>query len=1398
MRQERAGSPASSTESYRMKERVDALYYEFSKEDGEEGLPLATLCGSLVLRQLTKFHIVDRGHCRLRWKPRFGLKTEELDAFFDVLEPTQLLLSELASATASKPFVIDPKDILRKGLSGSNTLEELAFAHEVLKDRVASVGRVAFKFYSKGFGETPSSPATTNSSVYEELTGVYGPDEQLKRYLRHPRIADAVDVNAIRRFQSAPQTALSELGTVTVAELKKNFPDREPEDYPRVRHWNSRTGRMHEMEHPSNYEDDSTRILPEGFVTNRTADRKKSSGAFVRFQEPPEVSAYRTVTEVSKAAESTIAAVEHGAGYHRTITPPRSTAGNAASTSTPFTPGGNILWGLGADMPAHSTPWGQMRNQMENSFLADWSRVSVPMFPAAANGPAATAGPSTAATSQYPGAPAVTAGPQGADPSLLGALGSELPVPGNLGSLVDVLPAVTNTYHARPSAGWTPTVPTATQARATAGTSALPSAASAWPGNIPPPPPQSSTGPPPFPPFGGGPPGPGGPPPGNPTGLPYGPPFNNPPGGGGGPFGGGPTGGGPPSGGPPGGGPPAGPPGGPPGGGPPGGGAPGGGYPQGAADWWMPRMKNQLDANAIPSWDGSEATAVRYFVEVQEISAMGGYIPWQIGTYLWQRLESGSAVQSWYLTLPEEWKIIMRTHFLNYIYVIKTYWLGDEWLNKMHDMYKDMRFRRRGHENELPRQFIQERLMYARILGAAQPGSMAEVRDVMRAAPMPWRTMLQLELIPNTATLQRAVAEREDELILAAKPAAHGIGREYFEAEMRKVQRTLQEMRDNRGPPSRFQKRSAAGANVAEADDLIDLVNPEAAPTDAVAETYANEVRRQRPPPVGGYPYPRDNTRTKLNRPPPSPCKYCGSEAHWDRECKHHVIAMLAERTEAEYVEAYHTAAASEYISSAYVDESKMKHAHISELEHGEEGFVDDGIDSPWEWAVYPPPRIEEIHEPRVGPVHVLANSAHVIEAVSSADAAWFEGMTSPTTGVAPASATEDRSAGGQGLEDGAGPHAFTAHARRTDGEIADGERAEHAKIAEREKATPGRGGQRHVPSSGWNGEPIDGPVPPPRGGAPTKLAKHKVRPDGMAAVGVSVLSVRGRVGSLKAPCIDLRLDSCADITLVSEDFYETMNPKPQLKQGLRMGLFQLTDKSAKMRGYFQSVVYIEAADGAMLELDIEAYVVPKMTAPILLGEDFQLAYHLGVRRHVDAGTFVLFGGTPYEALAVPVGRSDDHLLVQEDTSKMVSFVRRKAHRRALAKRHRLLRKAKEEAQLVRAARDTKIRPGHSASVELDGDFGEDKEWMIEKIVLADGKDALFIVPNALISARHPFVPIANPSTHPRYIRKGDVIGQRRDPQKFLDTAYTAERWNAMAAHADATREIIAQLLESV
>ncbi|KAJ7471353.1 hypothetical protein B0H11DRAFT_1919894 [Mycena galericulata] len=159
-----------------------------------------------------------------------------------------------------------------------------------------------------------------------------------------------------------------------------------------------------------------------------------------------------------------------------------------------------------------------------------------------------------------------------------------------------------------------------------------------------------------------------------------------------------------------------------------------------------------------------------------------------------------------------------------------------------------------------------------------------------------------------------------------------------------------------------------------------------------------------------------------------------------------------------------------------------------------------------------------------------------------------------------------------------------------------------------------------------------------------------------------------------------------------------------------------------------------------------------------------QDTYRVDPKRQVreDAGLF------PINNLCMRRGRTNDHLLVQEDVSKMASFVRRKARKRAAPRRSRLKRRAAEESMLVCAARDVLIQPHHSAAVEVDGDFADDQDWFIEKIVLADESDEVFIVSNTLVSSCSPFVSVANPSDRPRFLRKGDIVGQRRDPPDFL------------------------------
>ena len=79
----------------------------------------------------------------------------------------------------------------------------------------------------------------------------------------------------------------------------------------------------------------------------------------------------------------------------------------------------------------------------------------------------------------------------------------------------------------------------------------------------------------------------------------------------------------------------------------------------------------------------------------------------------------------------------------------------------------------------------------------------------------------------------------------------------------------------------------------------------------------------------------------------------------------------------------------------------------------------------------------------------------------------------------------------------------------------------------------------------------------------------------------------------------------------------------------------------------------------------------------------------------------------------------------------------------------------------------------------------------MSKNLLSGADDTYFAVPNTLISAANPWVPVTNPSDQPRYIRKGEIIGELSDPSEYFDHVHTLSEWEERSKHAEAIAAII-------
>ncbi|KIK05316.1 hypothetical protein K443DRAFT_91526, partial [Laccaria amethystina LaAM-08-1] len=235
-----------------------------------------------------------------------------------------------------------------------------------------------------------------------------------------------------------------------------------------------------------------------------------------------------------------------------------------------------------------------------------------------------------------------------------------------------------------------------------------------------------------------------------------------------------------------------------------------------------------------------------------------------------------------------------------------------------------------------------------------------------------------------------------------------------------------------------------------------------------------------------------------------------------------------------------------------------------------------------------------------------------------------------------------------------------------------------------------------------------------------------------------------------------------------------------------------------KLKGYVRIPIFMQTADGVLLETEAEAYVVPRMTVPILLGEDYQLNYELGVTRNVETGTKIRFAGSDHEITATRVDRTADFDRMRQSTMLVNKFVKAKVHRREKARRHRRKLKFGIEERTVRATEDCIVKPHACHRIRVEGQLDEDKDWLVEKSLLANANDSYFAAPNTLVSARNPWVPVANPTDQPRFIRKGEVIGSLHDPAEFFETPNSAERADIFKKHAASISAIInTQLGES-
>ncbi len=124
---------------------------------------------------------------------------------------------------------------------------------------------------------------------------------------------------------------------------------------------------------------------------------------------------------------------------------------------------------------------------------------------------------------------------------------------------------------------------------------------------------------------------------------------------------------------------------------------------------------------------------------------------------------------------------------------------------------------------------------------------------------------------------------------------------------------------------------------------------------------------------------------------------------------------------------------------------------------------------------------------------------------------------------------------------------------------------------------------------------------------------------------------------------IYLQHNSCTDISLITEEYYNQLKNPPTIRQGSKLNLWQLMDKNTQIQGYVKLPMFSKTIVGDTIKTEVEVYVVLGMSVSVLLGEDYQLSYKLTIHQNLQDGITISFrSNSIYQVLAIKVNRNNE------------------------------------------------------------------------------------------------------------------------------------------------------------
>ncbi|KAF9012978.1 hypothetical protein BDZ89DRAFT_963295, partial [Hymenopellis radicata] len=209
--------------------------------------------------------------------------------------------------------------------------------------------------------------------------------------------------------------------------------------------------------------------------------------------------------------------------------------------------------------------------------------------------------------------------------------------------------------------------------------------------------------------------------------------------------------------------------------------------------------------------------------------------------------------------------------------------MNRKWWERQKKRARNSTYRENSHRSETPSQYFIRKLDLLNV--AFELDNLEIISEIMNGVPDSWETILNTEMYQNPYELQSSIRYHEETLLGLATPR-------------------------------RFTSYNASAE--LEEGETEDEYSPVGTSTPS-ARVHLVGASSKFPEPQ----FPKDDSNiTQKGLTPKAkgarPCRHCGSELHWDRECKHHNKGMRNARTRLAHADADLLNAIDEYDALYY------------------------------------------------------------------------------------------------------------------------------------------------------------------------------------------------------------------------------------------------------------------------------------------------------------------------------------------------------------------------------------------------------------------------------------------------------------------------------------------------